>query len=245
MKLIKRVAILATAILSLLIISCESENITESTQQIEEVEKSSSKSSTTIPCTIASIDNVVVEVGNEKSFEVTHSGGTSTPITWSIVSGAMQIIGANNQNVVKVRFLSGFNQGTLRVVVNGCDLRYTMKIGDIPPPDPTCKLKPLPIYSDFGAPVPDGYITGNLGSNVICTTTINNELSVPYNPCASYKWTISNGGGIFPSVNTAIVTVSQPGTYRVVLETTTTTGVTRELFVLYARNCDQGGGFGF
>lgn len=247
MNSMKRILILGITVFSFLFVSCENEGADSNLQQIEIEKENVTQQSREIPCTIGTIDNIVIKPGVEKLFEVIHSGSVNSEIKWSVNSGLAQIIGSDNQSIVRVRFLGGFSIGTLRVVVNGCDLRYTMKLngGGNDSSNPACKLKPLSIHSDFGRPVPDGYVTGNLGSNFICTTTINNELSVPFNPCASYKWEISNGGGIFPSGNSAIVTVRQPGTYRVSLETSTEQGTTRELFILYARNCDLGGGFGF
>lgn len=169
---------------------------------------------------------------------------------WYIQSGNnVQIIGASNQKSVTLYFTQAFTQAEIKVVFGDCDERFTLTDARL---DCDCSVYPTPplaypIYSQFGSPVPSGYSEGNLGSNYICTTTINNELSVPYERCASYNWQISPGGNqgkVFPSGNSAIVTVSQPGTYTVTLTTTNVAGSRVEKFILYAEDCDGGIGSG-
>lgn len=197
----------------------------------------------------------IVSIGETKTFTVSDNVPLSTTLNWSIISGTnIEIIGSTNSRTFTVRFNSGFTIGAIRLETNysgNCNLEFSVYLTgtyidcnkiNTPP-------VPSPIYSDFGSPVPLNYIQDNLGDNYICTTTINNTLSVPYEPCTSYSWSISPAGTqgkIFPSLNTAIVTVSQPGTYTVTLTTTNNVGTRIEIFKLYAEDCNtNGGGFGF
>jgi len=122
--------------------------------------------------------------------------------------------------------------------INNCDCKNE-------PPSPET------INSQFATPVPNEYIPGNLGQNYICTGTVNNTLSVPFEACTDYSWSISpsgnNAGFIYPSVNEATVGVKQPGRYNVILTTSNENGKRTEQFILFAENCNNldGGGFGF
>ncbi|CAM1354240.1 hypothetical protein [Tenacibaculum ascidiaceicola] len=196
----------------------------------------------------------LVSIGETKTFTVSDNVPLSTTLSWSVLSGEnIDIIGSTNSRSFTVHFNSGFTIGAIRLETNysgGCNLEFSVYLES--PYVPNCNNVitppfPYPIYSTFGSPVPSNYEKDNLGSNYICTTTINNELSVPYERCASYNWQISPGGNqgkVFPSGNSAIVTVSQPGTYTVTLTTTNVAGSRVEKFILYAEDCDGGIGSG-
>ncbi|WP_281990567.1 hypothetical protein [Aquimarina aggregata] len=152
---------------------------------------------------------------------------------------------------VKFRFLPSFTCATINLSLNnGCRSDIMVRAD---PADCNCNNQPptpAAINSQFGSPVPSEYIQGNLGQNYICTNTINNTLSVPFDECSEYSWSISpsgnNTGFIFPSAHTATVSVKKPGRYTVLLTTTNGNGQRFEQFELIAESCNSiGGGFGF
>lgn len=234
---------------SIFIFSCQTEeSIGDELPQkaLEKLKKESTLASKSGSCSYIDVDNESkLYRGEYRIYTVVENYSS---YQWSIDSGSnVQIIGASNQKSVTLYFSQGFNQAVIKVLFGNCDERLTLTDSRF---DCDCNVYPTPplaypIYSQFGSPVPSGYLEGNLGSNYICTTTINNELSVPYEKCASYDWQISPGGNqgkVFPSGNSAIVTVSQPGTYTVTLTTTNVVGSRVEKFILYAENCNTGGG---
>ncbi len=246
---------LGVLLCSLLLVSCETneeELLQNGSEQVVDLKSKQIIVARQNDCTI-SINNAnpIATAGETRTFTVSHTISGNPSIQWSILNGAYtQILGSTTSSTFTVRFNAGFEEATIRVVVDGnsndCDLRMTVtSIGGDPCPNPPT---PAPIYSEFGTPVPAGYIQGNLGSNQICTTTINNMLSVPFDSCDSYSWSISPGGnqgGVFPSGNSAVVIINTPGTYRVTLVTSNDKGSRTELFLLYAQNCNGLGGGGF
>ncbi len=230
-------------LISLMFFSCEKEILEDSTVNITK-EDTFQKSSSS--CSISVDNEGAISIGSERVFSVTHDQGDNESISWSVFSGlGMQVIGSSNQSDFRVRFLNGFNQGVIRVVVGDCDLRITVnKNTGINNGGCNRLPTPAPIYSQFLTPVPSGYIEGNLGGNYLCTGTIANELSVPFDSCATYSWSITPAGssaGIYPSGNSAIVVANHVGRYRVTLITRTDAGQRTEQFLIYAENCDGGG----
>ncbi len=248
--------------LFLVVVSCETE---EDTSMDENSEISIIKNEKGIVLTKGSgcpisfdNPNPVSFIGETRTFTVSSTISPNAIIQWSIESGVgMQIIGSSTNNSVTVQFNQGFRGGTVNVFVNNsgglidCDqdlIIYTVGGGEICPSGPPT---PQPIYSEFMTPVPPEYVTGNLGSNYICTTTINNELSVPFETCVNYSWSITpitpsgeNIAFIYPTLNKAIVGVKKTGRYRVILVTSNSNGQRIEQFILIAENCN-GIGIGF
>ncbi|WP_394747588.1 hypothetical protein [Spongiimicrobium salis] len=254
----KAVKILSIFSLVFIFLSCEKET-EEPIPLVQENPKAVSltvRSQTGVCPDIQGDPSPIQFIGETRTYTV----NTSSPKQWSVVSGNFQILGSSTQNSVTVQFNSGFTGGILRVFINNpggqtdctIDLDIFAQGGgpiivDCSNPGPPT---PSPIFSDFAPPVPAGYVMNNLGGNEICTTTIANILSVPFDPCDTYTWSISPSGPgiafIAPSGNEAVVGISQPGRYRVILVTSNNSGSRTELFLLNASNCDgPGGGGGF
>ncbi|MDX8552216.1 hypothetical protein MK851_01070 [Tenacibaculum sp. 1B UA] len=238
---------------SIFIFSCQTEDSIDDMSPKIEIEKSKDESN------LASRSGGCSYIGVDKESELYRGEYRTYTVAenyssyqWSIDSGSnVQIIGASNQKSVTLYFSQGFNQAVIKVLFGNCDERLTLTDSRF---DCDCNVYPTPplsypVYSTFGTPVPNNYEKDRLGSNYICTTTIANELSVPIERCASYNWSIEpagNLGKIFPSHNSAIVAVTQPGRYIVTLTTTNVVGSRVEKFILYAEDCDGGigpGGF--
>ena len=240
----------------LIAISCNQNNENIIPQKEKLIDTNSKKqiiefSRTTNDCGSVLIDNPFspIQIGQTRTWTV---NDFSSFYQWSVLSGSgIQIIGDSNLKSFRLKFSQGFTTGVIRVLFNNCEVSITIVRGgyNIICSTITTTPTPSPVYSDFGSPVPSNYIKDNLGQNYICTKTINNTLSVPYEPCTNYSWSISPAGTqgkIFPSLNNAIVTVSQVGTYTVTLTTTNSVGTRIEQFKLYAQDCNTvGGGLGF
>ncbi|RKF05038.1 hypothetical protein C8N26_0437 [Tenacibaculum lutimaris] len=233
---------------SIFLFSCQTEDSIDDMSPKIKTEKSKDESnlvSRSGVCSYIEVDNESKDyIGQYRTYTVVENHST---YQWSIENGnSVQIVGASNQKSVTLYFSTGFSQAEIRVVFGDCDERFTLT-------DTRCNVdcvnyptRPLayPVYSTFGSPVPNNYEKDRLGSNYICTTTINNELSVPFERCASYNWSITpagNLGKVFPSHNSAIVAVTQPGTYTVTLTTTNVVGSRVEKFILYAEDCNAVG----
>ncbi|WP_299834252.1 hypothetical protein [uncultured Tenacibaculum sp.] len=199
----------------------------------------------------------IVRIGEVKTFTVSNNVPNNVSFKWSVIDGAgIQILGSTTSRTFTIKINSGFRVGAIRLETNysgNCNLEFSIYLNGsfnscssvITPPTPS------PIYSNFRPPVPDGYFKDNLGSNYICVGTIANELSVPYEPCTTYNWSISPAGNdtaiIYPSRNNATVIVKKAGIYKVNLTTSNRNGTRYEQFILRAENCDTtpgGGGFG-
>ncbi|MEO0570772.1 MAG: hypothetical protein AAF039_03635 [Bacteroidota bacterium] len=186
--------------------------------------------------------------GEERLF--TASSSQNFSIVWSAVSNA-QIIGSNSNETVRIRFINRNIGATFEAVIDGGRCIETINIGRFGLNCPAGTPSPGAIYSQFGTPHAPGYVEGNLGSNPICVNTINNQLSVHFDECYSYEWSITPSGPniaeIFPEDrgNAAFVGVKIPGRYTVRLRTTNISGGSQlDTFILNAVSCNGfGGGF--
>lgn len=200
-------------------------------------------------------NSYIVGIGETKTFTVSNNVPSSTQFNWSVLNGnGIQIIGSTTSRSFTVRFNTGFTGGAIRLETNysgNCNKEFSVYLRGrnncsniVTPP------APAPILSDFLQPYPQGYVPNNLGFNYICTTTVANILFVNAEPCVTYTWSISPGGfdaRIQPSFtgNEALVTINRAGRYVVTLTARNSIGTRTEQYILYAENCNTGGGGGF
>ena len=187
---------LGIGILFLTVMSCDvsEENATleENSFNLEEVGFIALQSGGNDICVAISGNAAPIQFNSEERL-YTASSSQSFSIRWSAVSNA-QIIGSNSSSTVRIGFINRNLGATFEAIIDGGRCVETINIGRFGLGCSAGTPSPGTIFSQFGAPNAPGYVEGNLGSNPICINTIDNRLSVIFDECYSYEWSITPSG---------------------------------------------------
>ncbi|AXT61110.1 hypothetical protein D1816_12375 [Aquimarina sp. AD10] len=237
----KKIGKLILTVVLVIIYSCSKEEIqTEEELFLESKTELNSK----VPC--SNLDGPECGLPGENIVYTLSQSNFTNNIFWSVERGNMTLISGQGTRTATYRLSNNFSGGEVKVTYGGqcTNLKELFICGN------DCNRPPKPefIRSIFGSPVPSEYRPNNLGSNYICTTTINNTLFVPLDECVdSYTWSITPSGHqiayIEPtSSSRANVIIAKPGRYTVLLVTRNSNGQRNEIFDLIAENCNVIGG---